>query len=671
MATNPFHDLYLSEAITEDALVDLFSPIIVEHARLIFEPGNVVIRGLQGTGKTMLLNLLRPDARLAYLRAKIDFPVPAASAKFIGAGINLRKCGALEFAQHLEQGADVRTVQNLQLLFADFVNYWVVMDLIATVKKFSACNNKQLLTSIGLNPDLARLDRFAAALSADDCWFGALVGVASIQDLEQRITQRISEYRRFLNLNSLELPAEIRDSKTVIGDPIMKCVESLKSCGVIEDDTKVFVRIDQFEQLATLNVVGTQYGAGCQELIHKALSARDGRVSYRIGTRSNGWPVPPRIYRTEDVLELKRDFDMVVMEEIFRRRENSRTWIFPKFARDIFERRLKVSEYGRKKSASELTISVALGQSLPPSEAANLYVSTPAGRNGLIRRAVNSLPPDITEEWKTYIVELGANDLLEGWMACAWVRQKSVSRKGVRPLGSPPSDGDRPWSGQPYWYKERAHHALMQIASENRQALNWSGEADALNLSGGQILVFLFLMQHIWDAWLRDIRNVRSSDIRFPIDSEVQSQGVIEASIEWRTKQIEGPNAFQRKKFIDALGEHFYVQLTKDKAMSYPGWNGFSIENGDLLSNPDVARFLDDATSYGDLYATSHTSKKRGERRTKYYLDPILSPFFRIPSIHTKEPEYVGADTVRKWINDPNGKKFVAAQVDLWTEPLE
>jgi hypothetical protein len=52
-------------------------------------------------------------------------------------------------------------------------------------------------------------------------------------------------------------------------------------------------------------------------------------------------------------------------------------------------------------------------------------------------------------------------------------------------------------------------------------------------------------------------------------------------------------------------------------------------------------RFLCDAVGYGDLVATDHTTKnKHGEGRIKFYLNPVLSPVFQIPAVHTKEPLY-------------------------------
>lgn len=648
MASNPFHDLYLSEAISEDDLVRFFSPIIVEHSGVVFESGNVIIRGLQGTGKTMLLNLLRPELRLAYRRANVQFPVPPRASQFIGAGINLRKCGILEFAQLIDKEITPKEFQELALLFADFFNYWVVSDLIDSICLFYEAGDADLKNEIGLKGSYERLDDFARKLSTDDCWFGALDGIDDLNSLKSKISERIANYRRYLNINVDELPLSITETKTVIGDPILKAVDALRQTDVIDEKTKIFVRIDQYEQLTTLNVLGTQYGTICQELIHKALGARDGRVSYRIGTRTHGWDERPAIYRTNDVLERKRDFDIHDMDEIFRRRENRATWRFPEFAQDIFLRRIKGSEY--MEGGVVPSMGIVLGKSLTATSRADAYVSNPESRRRLIEVAVLGLPSETPGNWIEYVKRLSAEDILSAWLASAWIRQKIVPKKGAISNVQPPSDGSLPWTDKPYWQKERVQLALMQLASANRQAPMWSGEGDVLSLSDGQILLFLFIVQHIWDAWLRERRGGKFNDFSFPIRQEVQSQGVREASSEWRSKQTEGPNAFKRKTFVDALGERLYVSLTNDKSMSNPGANGFSIENGDLLANVEIRDFLMDAVSYGDLVQAEHTSKKKGERRTKYYLTPILSPYFRIPSVHTKEPEYVTAKEISGWM---------------------
>ena len=85
--------------------------------------------------------------------------------------------------------------------------------------------------------------------------------------------------------------------------------------------------------------------------------------------------------------------------------------------------------------------------------------------------------------------------------------------------------------------------------------------------------------------------------------------------------------------------------------MSYPGANGFSLALAELEApkspNREVWNFLRDAVGYGDLHAVRHTTKnKAGEARIKFYLNPILSPAFQLPAIHTKEPLYWSVDRV-------------------------
>ena len=89
--------------------------------------------------------------------------------------------------------------------------------------------------------------------------------------------------------------------------------------------------------------------------------------------------------------------------------------------------------------------------------------------------------------------------------------------------------------------------------------------------------------------------------------------------------------------------------------MSYPGNNGFSIANDELKTFQSVAveRFLNDADDYGDLYGTQHTTKRKDRRqRTKWYLRPILSPFFQLPEAHQKEPYYTTVDEVVSWLEE-------------------
>ncbi|MEO7174086.1 hypothetical protein, partial [Flavobacterium sp.] len=90
MAANPFDSLYMTETVDADSFVALFSPLLVHETSALFRPGNVVLMGTQGSGKSMLLALLKPDTKLAFKRAQTPFPA-AGEGPYIGAGVNLAK----------------------------------------------------------------------------------------------------------------------------------------------------------------------------------------------------------------------------------------------------------------------------------------------------------------------------------------------------------------------------------------------------------------------------------------------------------------------------------------------------------------------------------------------------------------------------------------------------
>lgn len=650
---NPFQDLYLTEAIGAERFVRLFSPQFVTHANALFRPGNVILRGLQGSGKTMLLALLKPEIQVAYHKMQRQFPV-AQKIDFIGAGINLRKSGIMDFG-HLADGLDKRQVQELVLQFGDFVNYWIIADLLQTVVTLSSYDSDAFHKQLCINPAMAVRDEFARQISRDPCWFGYFDEVSSFAELQERISARIVAYRKYVNLNTRSLPTEITESKTVIGLPIARMSETLRRCGVVGDDVQVFVRIDQYEQLRSLNVGNNEFGTLCQEIIHKALASRDQRVSYRIGVRHYAWPQNPRIFGTQDVTELRRDYSIVDIDEQLRRKENSATWLFPAFADDIFCRRLEQTSYSGVRGGLAEALVKILGQSPSPKEVASkYYVKTAEARAAIVAET-----SDLPKIWHPYLRTLAESDPLSAKLGAAWLRQ--VRSKKSKEFEAPPeANMPPPWDTKQklYWKKERTGQALTQLASENRQQLLWSGRDDILGLSGGNILVFLSLCQHVWEAWLRESRGKLKEDFTVlpQIRDVVQSQGIIEASDEWLTKQLEGDDAARRRKFVRTVGKHFYLSITDDKAMSYPGGNGFSVSEDDLQAYPAVKEFLNRCVGFGDLYDAAHTSKNKGEKRTKYYLAPILSPYFKIPFRHTKEPQYLRAQRIWSWMIDEPAK---------------
>ena len=639
---NPFHELYVTETIGPDRFVKLFSPFLVEQTLALFQPGNVILKGVQGSGKSMLLGLLKPEIRIAYAKANEDFPIKGEFSKFIGAGINLTMCGILDFGQRPIITEKTDEKEHLPIYFGDFFNYWIVADIINSIEKLSNELDGKIARELGIITDKTRFNEAAIALAADDCWFGYFEGIKDIPSLKQRLFERITSYRAFLNYNKEEIPSDIRQTKTSVGIPISITAQKFREHGIVPKDVNFYIRIDQFEQLGRLEGLSSNLGPLYKQVINKAIGTRDSRVSYRIGSRRYGWRDELRIYSTDSSLEESRDYKIIDLDELLRRQESSRG-IFPAFADDVFSRRL-MDFFPHEKFP--IKIKNVFGSGLTPSNLAKKYAGTSPRR---IIQIESSWP----KPWVDFLNNLADNDPFCARLAEAWPRQLGKEKKEV--IFKITQDRPFPWEKQ-YWKKERTYQALMQIAGRCGERMLWSGVDDIISLSGGNILAFISICQHIWDAWLRDMRGIEIQNYKMPeINPVTQAVGIYEASAHWYEKIAIEAGGNERKRFFEYIGTMFHKRMYEDSAMSNPGHNGFSLKESELSSDNEVRRFLDDAVDFGDLHDAPHTTKTKDKaKRKKWYLNPILSPYFRIPVIHTKEPMYVNVQDVRKWISDAN-----------------
>jgi hypothetical protein len=633
---NPFHELYVTETARPEEFVQLFSDLLLPHALLLFQPGNVVLKGTQGSGKSMLLNLLTPEIRCAYHRAGKTLPVPEKFTRFISAGINLTRSGVLDVGQRPLTGNSHEDERLFPLFFADFVNYWIVKDIVRSLLTMQA--NSEIFPHVRAGHN----DEFARLLAKQECWFGYLEDARSLSELQALLDTRIASYRAFHVANLKTLPQELIDSKTSIGEPISRTVECLWQTGALQAEVPLFVRIDQHEVLSRSDDLRPTLGIEYRRIINKALGTRDPRLSYRIGTRRYAWGDDLNVYGTKMSLEILRDYRIIDMDELLRRKEDRSTWLFPKFAEDIFRRRL---EHADCPASTGRMLRRIMGGTARPSDIAREYVGTTDAERAL------KFESEWPEEWKTFLRELFNRDPLSAKLAEAWMRQKG-SGEVIRK--NPPPSTDFPWD-RAYWRKERIRQALFQLAARSAQRPVWAGADSIVALCMGGTLVFVSVCQHIWDAFLRSqmglAENKRHDPIKDGIPARVQALGIFTASVYWYQKISEQPGGGERRRFVDYLGRLFYTTLMEDRSMSYPGHNGFSITNESLEADEEVSRFLGDAVDYGDLFEAPHTTKHKDSRqRQKWYLSPILSPYFRLPESHVKEPMYVDIGTVRDWL---------------------
>ncbi len=636
MALNPFFELYVGDRIPSEEFVTIFSPFLVQHSQSLFLPGNVVVTGTQGSGKSMLLSLLKPDVRLEYARsAPAKFPVAKHLRKFVGAGINLTHANAIDFGYRRFQ----METNEISILFGDFVNYAVSLDLLESIRKFAHAG-ADAAPELKAVLDQGRQDALVRRVRTNPAWCSYLAECNTLPDIRSTIQQRLTLFRRFLHMNVHDFPEEIRQTKTDVGVPISALVYDLQQAGVIASDVRVFIHVDQYEELANITPSSSE-GVDYRAVINRALARRDPLVSYRIGTRGHAWHNHGVIFGAEAKLEEERDYKFIDLDEKLRRYENRKTWIFPGFAADVFARRLKYAELTTLSDGRALLKSV-FGSGMSPEEKASRY----AGKNS---RRVVKVDEDWPDRVKESLLKLAETDPLGARLGEAWLLQKGQFENLARQLAPQPWNEER----RQWWRKERIELALVQIAGRCQQRPIWCGHEEIVDLSGGNILIFLGICQLIWDAWIQvELRNTDKKQRLSKIDADVQAIGVIKSSEYWLKKiSQETGRSGDRLRFIRYLGNSLSRDLLADRKLSNPGHNGFSIADEELDDDPKTKAFLEELSDYGNLLVLRHTTKERDRRsRRKWYLNPILCPQFKIPYKRLKEPRYVRVADIRSWI---------------------
>lgn len=641
-SSNPFAELYVTESIGTEEFAALFSPVLARETQThaLFQPGNIFLTGLQGSGKTALLNLLRPEVMIAYRRIEGHWPLPESLSRFVAAGINLNSSKARDFGQRTVPNEDDAIATNA-LLFGDFLNYWIVDDLLHSIEVIRDDEATKVYRALGVHGEETRLDELARTVALHSCWFGSLNGVATYAEFRRAIDERIYSYRNFLNYNA-ELPSDIVRAKTSPGEPIGVLVSTMKQLGVIENDVPVFVVVDQFEDLMGLEMA-SEGGGGkpIREVVMKMLSERGQQVSYRIGARPYSLYPDFATFRTGSVAEEMRNFKIIDIGDILGAKEaRPRSGLFKEFCEDVFRRRLS---YGGPRSKSLLR--TVFGRNETPEEKARRYVRS--NRANVVRSQ-----DGLDDEYRASLARVARRDPLSARLGVAWVLQRVARDQGEV---SPSDVESEPWNqvGRRWWKKERTQQALLQIAAGQQQRMKWYGPRDIVSLSGRNILVFLSICQFIWAEYRRSVPTAEVDEIPPEgIPKNIQDVGIQEASSYWFRKVKADPNGGDdRHRFVGVLGTELRSGLRKDRRMSYPGETGFSLSERELGANEDVSGFLNRCVAYGVLESFRHTpkSKHRGQS-TKWYLSPILTPYFQVPTARTKEPRYLRVAHLRRWL---------------------
>jgi hypothetical protein len=636
MTVNPFYELYLAETMSAAEFVTQFSPVLIPHVQPLFIPGNVVVVGMQGSGKSMLLTLLRAATRLKYEQVAHDFPVPKDRRRFVSCAVNLAHSNSTDFGYRDWLEDDAREVE---MLFGDFVNSLLVNDLLQSIHLYITRGSPRLQEEIGILGDESDLNAVANTIAERGLWNGWLDGIRDWEALQGRLAVRIAEYRGYLHRRTKKIASAVVETKTSIGEPIGEIADLIREAGLLANDTNVFVDIDQYEELGNIRTAPRKEpGVDYRAVINRAIARRDPRVSYRVGSRSHSWRGHSKIIGSEGKLEEERDYKFVDLDLLLKRGENRSTYIFPSFAEDVFQRRMRVA--GLAPADQKIKVSNIYGVPDKAPQKAQFYKSDRP-------EASARYPKEWRESTTTRLSGLAQTSPLSAKLGEAWVLQKGdVDNLAVR-------DGLLPWERKPYWKKERIEVALLQLASANQQRPIYSGDEEIFDLSNGNILVFISINQHIWDQYFRFTAGRPENASTIPsIGRDLQSAGVFKASEHWYTKIAEETGRSAERLRLVAEIARVLRDKVSDRRMTYPGANGFSVREAELEAFPRIKSFLDELSDYGNLTQLGHTTKEKDRAaRLKFYLSPILCPFLRLPYKRTKEPYYASIKEIAAWFN--------------------
>ncbi len=193
----------------------------------------------------MLLRLLHPEIRIAYFNVDPEgraeetcYPISQELRRFISTRVDLNKSGLLDIANTLPNEPSPEDIEDLAKSFADFFNYWLLRGLLNCID--TICETPKPFDGL-IQAD--HKDAFAAELADQDCWFGALSAVIDWESLRGTVKDRVVAYRAWANGNR-DLPNSIRNSRTMIGEPLARASEQLKLSRVVCSTTNVFATID-------------------------------------------------------------------------------------------------------------------------------------------------------------------------------------------------------------------------------------------------------------------------------------------------------------------------------------------------------------------------------------------------------------------------------------------
>jgi hypothetical protein len=638
---NPFLEPLVSELIEDpDRYHKMFSEsILVGETLQVYMPANIVLLGPQGSGKTMILNLLRYQVLAKWLSKNNAPPSPLRHVNpFLGISINLTRASFHIFGRrsvakvrhgYVDEGLDATCA-------ADYLTHFLFREFLKALQFLRSRDGTKFRNWLQTSREKLDLGNQIAQWGA---WYGYYSDCKSIEDLLERCEKRLYVWGKFLNGNLDMIPDEVWETKAMMESAFHSMGNALRGASTSVKPISLFVMIDQYEVLPELNLA---YGGTLQRIVNSLIKARDPVVFYKIGARNYDWGQELRIWGAESRIEVQRDYALVNLSNVLLRSEEAGHWVFPKFAKDVAFKRMK--EQGGFTEVKDDQVETILGPYTPKQEALMYFEKNDS-------RKISLLEGLSTKVKKRIMQVCGENPSpLELRLAGAWALQKKQRNVPENEIIEELENGA--WKNNSSWRKERIGIALLQIASKANARKRYFGWDTVIFLAGSNITAFLMVCAEIWDMAAKNGVNPLNGSAISPI---IQSNGVLVASRKWayrdNKERIGGRKRFE---VLSRLGPGIHDELIQDWAISNPGHSGFSLRESDLTENKEgeqVAKFIENAVSWAIFEERVHTPKMRdGSTRRKWYLNAVLSPAFGIPYIRVKEPFYATVEEVYQWI---------------------
>lgn len=644
-AKNPFLETLATELIEDPKVYKQYfsQRVLIGEALEVFRPMNVVVRGPQGSGKSMLLNLIKHEVLTQWFQDDGNVPEGLNAVNpFVGIGVNLQRINFHLFGRRSfrpDLGLSERLFFDVACA-ADFINHYVFLEFTRFIETIYSDLGSGFRSWLGIEGDE---NSYVDDCKKWECWGGYYLEVNNIKELISSIKARLRGYTDYLNGNTDKVDSDILSTKDDIGIPGNKIGRYLNEISKRKnnDDLKrigFFIVIDQYEVLKELN---PSHGDELIRLLNTALKRRDPYAFYKIGVRTHDWDSDKGIIGAEAKLELNRDLVDVSIDRIFKRRENV-GGIFTEFIEDVARRRIEAS-LKRKIESDEFRRMFGDWSSAKEIE---MYTKRPK-----VEEIVWDLPQELRSSVKAEVMKRGP---LECHLAVAWCKQQIKRDVPVAELKRLLSS--EPWRAE-NWRKERVDLALFHLASRYRQKRVYFGSKSIIDLAGNNVTAFLLIAGKIWDMAAK--RGVNPFD-EGGIDPKVQNRAIQIAAEEWsdHDRRVQSGGEY-RHGMLAKLSEFVLMRLKGDPIMSNPGYTGVSFAAVDLRNNEDFAvayKALSKAVSWAMVEERNHKSKDRGKEqiRVKYYFHPLICAYFGIPIVRVKEPIYIRNFEDVGWVFDPS-----------------